>query len=97
MLEKFAKYLAVILGPLWLPVLFIPMIYKSGLSQQQFTVIFPTVLILQLIIPLVYLIVAPKLGWISGWEMKKKEECYFHVASSHFICYHKFLENKSPH
>ncbi len=75
MSEKIAKYLTVVLGPhILLPVLFVITILKSGLNNQQLIIIFPSLLILQVIIPILYLVVAPRLGWIRGWEMKSKEE-----------------------
>lgn len=75
MLINIAKYLAVILGPhIWLPILFVLIILKSGLSNQQLIIIFPSVLVLQVIVPLLYLIFAPKLGWVGAWDMKSKEE-----------------------
>lgn len=75
MSEKIAKYLAIILGPhVWLPILFVLIILKSGLNEQQLIIIFPSVLIFQVIIPVLYLIIAPKLGWVGEWDMKSKEE-----------------------
>ena len=75
MSEKIAKYLTVILGPhIWFPVLFVIIILKSNLGGQQLAVIFPSIFTLLVIIPICYLIIAPKKGWISSWEMKIKEE-----------------------
>lgn len=73
--EKIAKFLAVALGPhIWTPLLFILIISKSGMTPQQTIIIFPTVLLLQVIIPIAYLIIAPKLGWVGKWDMETKEE-----------------------
>jgi len=73
--KKVAKCLSVILGPyLWLPILFTLIIFKTGLSSNQIRILFPTILILQVIIPLLYLFLGPTFGWISSWEMKIREE-----------------------
>jgi hypothetical protein len=73
--DYLARIISIILGPhVWLPVLFILIILKSGLTPDQLKIIFPTVLLLQVIIPISYLLFAPRLGWIKGWEMKDKKE-----------------------
>ncbi len=74
MSEKIARYLSIFLGPLWLPVLFVLIILKSGLSGQQLVITFPSVLTLDVVIPILYLIIAPKLGWVGKWDMESKEE-----------------------
>lgn len=72
---RLASMVSMILGPhVWLPVLFILIILKSSLSPDQLKIIFPTVLLLQVIVPISYLLFAPRLGWIKGWEMKDKKE-----------------------
>lgn len=73
--KKLAKFLSIILGPHILsPILFIVVIFKSNLQSNQLAIIFPTVLLLQVIIPVSYLIIAPKLGWVSEWDMKTQKE-----------------------
>lgn len=73
--EKLAKILAVILGPhVWLPILFVIVIMKSGLTPNQLVIIFPSVLILEVIIPIAYLVIAPKLKWIGEWDMMTQKE-----------------------
>lgn len=75
MAEKIAQFLGIGLGPhVWLPVLFLIIILNSGLTPNQLKIIFPTVLTLQVIIPLLYIISAPKLGWVNKWDMEEKEE-----------------------
>ena len=72
---KVAKYLSIILGPhVWLPVIFILMIFNSGLERQQLLIILPSVLILQVIVPILYLFFAPRIGWINHWDMGIREE-----------------------
>ncbi len=73
--EKIARFLSVVLGPhVWLPLLFILVILKSGLTSTQARIVLPSVLLLQVILPLTYMIIAPKLGWVSKWDMELKEE-----------------------
>lgn len=70
-----AGIISILLGPhVWLPVLFILIILRSGLTSDQLKIIFPTVLLLQVIIPISYLLFAPRLGWIKDWEMKDLKE-----------------------
>lgn len=75
MSKKIAEFLGIALGPhVWLPTLFIIIILNSGLNKTQLKIIFPVVLVLQVIIPLLYLILAPRLGWANEWDMKDKSE-----------------------
>ncbi len=73
--EKIARFISVLLGPhVWLPLLFILIIFKSGLTSTQAKVILPSILLLQVVLPLTYMIIAPRLGWVSKWDMELKEE-----------------------
>ena len=73
--KRVAKWLSVILGPLfWLPALFLIIIFKSGLAPSQIKILFPTIFTLQVIMPQLYLYIGPKLGWITSWEMNDREE-----------------------
>lgn len=73
--KKLAKILSVILGPhVWTPLLFLLVLYKSNLTLPQSKIIFPTMLVLQVVIPIGYLLLAPKLEWVSQWDMKNKKE-----------------------
>jgi len=75
MVDKIAEFLGIALGPhVWLPGLFLAIILNSGLNEQELKIVFPVVLLLQVIIPLLYLIFAPKLNWAEKWDMEKKEE-----------------------
>jgi hypothetical protein len=73
--RRLADLISIILGPhVWLPVLFFLIIFNSGLNSHQLRIIFPTVLFLQVIIPVSYIVFAPKLGWTEKWDMEKIEE-----------------------
>lgn len=75
MAKKLAKLISIILGPhVWIPLLFFILVLKTNLTPQQLKIIFPTVLIFQVIIPLLYLIFAPKLNWSEKWDMEKIKE-----------------------
>lgn len=75
--KKLAHLLSVILGPLgWLPVLFLTVIFRSGLDNQQLRILLPSVLLLEVIIPLLYLHFAPRLGFATAWDLPKRRERY---------------------
>lgn len=73
--KKVAKFLSISLGPhIWLPTIFIASITKTGLSADQIKVLFPSILFLQVILPLTYLFTARRLGWSSAWDLKTRAE-----------------------
>lgn len=73
--ENFAKLISIILGPhVWISSLFLILVFKTNLTPQQLKIILPTVLILQVIIPILYLILAPKLNWVEKWDMENIKE-----------------------
>lgn len=74
-MEKLAKLISIILGPhIWLPLVFLTLLFESNLNKNQLLVLIPSVLILQVFLPLAYLLLAPKLGWVSAWDMKTRKE-----------------------
>lgn len=79
-LQSFAKFLSIILGPVWLPILLAVMLFQTGLSTHQIYLLFPIILLLQFIIPFTYLYIALKLGTISVWDIPKREERYTLLA-----------------
>lgn len=77
MKEKLAKLLSILLGPqVWLPLLFTSFLFKTGLSKSQLLILAPVLTTLQVLLPLLYLYLAPKFGWASEWDLPKKEERY---------------------
>lgn len=73
--DTLAKWLSILLGPhVWLPVLFFLIIFNSGLTPGQLKIIFPTVFLLDVVIPIAYLVFGPRLGWLKSWEMKEIKE-----------------------
>lgn len=77
MSQKLAKYLSIILGPqTWIPALYIIMILRTGLSNHQVLILLPSMLLLQVIIPLGYLYLAPKVGLATAWDLPKRQERY---------------------
>lgn len=73
--DVFARWISVILGPhVWLPVLFFLVVFRSGLTPNQLKIIFPSILILEIIIPIAYLLLGPKLGFTKEWDMKEIKE-----------------------
>ncbi len=74
MQKKLAKIISIVLGPVWLPVVLVLILYNSDLSKYQISILFPSLLILMVLIPISYLIIGPRFGWISSWEMKLVKE-----------------------
>lgn len=74
-LSRLAEIISEVFGPhLWMPVLMVLLLFRTGLSNDQLAVLVPSLITLLLIIPFVYLHIALKMGWISKWDIPKKEE-----------------------
>lgn len=72
---KLAKIISFVLGPqVWLPVFFTIFIFKTGLTNQQIKILFPSILILEVIIPLLMILIFIRLKIVSDWDITKKEE-----------------------
>lgn len=70
-----AKFISVIFGPqTWLPVLFLTFVFKTGLSFHQIKILLPSILIFQVIIPLMYIYIAYRKRWISDLDLTKKSQ-----------------------
>lgn len=75
--KRLASLISIMLGPqTWLPMLFLIVMFKSGLSREQLVILFPSILFLQVIVPLIYLYSAPKLGLATEWDLPKRKERY---------------------
>lgn len=57
-----------------MPILLILLLLKTGLSTYQLYVLLPSMAFLLLVIPFTYLHLALKMGWISKWDIPKREE-----------------------
>lgn len=80
-MNKLAEIISVLLGPhVWLPAIFIAAIFSSHLNQPQLITLLPSIVILQVIIPLAYLYIAPKIGLASAWDLPKRKERYLFLA-----------------
>lgn len=72
---KIADIISRIIGPLlWMPLLLLLLIFKTGLNPDQINIIFPSLILLLVAIPFVYLFVALKMRWVSKWDLPKREE-----------------------
>lgn len=72
---KIAELISEIIGPhLWMPILLLLLVFHTGLSLDQLAVLLPSLAILLIVIPFTYLHVALRLGWVSKWDLPKKEE-----------------------
>ena len=73
--NKLAELISEIIGPhLWMPILLLLLVFCTGLSLEQLKILLPSLAILLLVIPFTYLHVALRLGWVSKWDLPKKEE-----------------------
>ncbi len=73
--NKFADIISRIIGPLlWMPLLLLLLIFKTGLDENQILVIFPSLIFLLVVIPFVYLFIALKMHWVAKWDLPKREE-----------------------
>lgn len=81
MSEKLAEVLSVVLGPhVWLPVLLVVSLFKTGLRAEQIYILLPSLFLLQVIVPLAYIQIALKLGKISAWDMPKIKERFIFLV-----------------
>lgn len=75
--ETVAKQLSIILGPhLWLPIILIASVFKTGLTSHQIIILLPLLFILQFLIPASYLLLAVKLKKSSSWDLPLRKERY---------------------
>lgn len=74
---ELARLISILLGPqIWLPVLFLIIMFRSGVQPGLFL----SILFLQVIIPLAYLHLAPKLGLAIAWDLPNRRERYPFLA-----------------
>ncbi len=74
-LNKIAEIISEIFGPhLWMPLLLVALTFNTGLNLEQIKIVFPSLFFSLILIPFVYLHLALKLGWVSHWDLPKKEE-----------------------
>lgn len=75
--DKLAKIASIILGPAgWFPVLIILLLVKTGLFKQQILILFPSLLILQILFPLGILCWLVKQEKVSDWDIRIRQERY---------------------
>lgn len=72
---KIAELISEIFGPhLWMPVLLVLLLLRTGLSSEQLSILLPGLVAFLLVVPFTYLHLALNLGWVSKWDLPKKEE-----------------------
>jgi len=70
-----AKAISVVLGPhVWLPTLLLVFIFRTGLDSYQIKILFPSIFILLVFVPIAYLYLAPKLKWAKAWDLPERKE-----------------------
>lgn len=75
--EKFAKILSIVLGPLfWFPILILTTVFNVGLERDQINILLPSLLLLQLVVPAIYIYLALKFKKASAWDLPNRQERY---------------------
>ncbi len=75
--QKIAKWLSIILGAqVWFPILILLFIFKTGLTQQQILILFPSLILFQIILPVVVLYWLIKSKRVSDWDIRNRKERY---------------------
>lgn len=78
---KIAKYISIILGAnLWLPVILLLLLFKTGLNSLQITILLPIFFVFQFLIPVTCVLLALKLKKISALDLPKRQERYPFLA-----------------
>lgn len=76
--EKVAKAISIIFSPqVWLPVLLVTILLKSGLTAEQLRTLFPVLFIFQIAVPVAAVFIGVRLKIITAWDIPNKEERYF--------------------
>lgn len=72
--EKFARLISILLGPLWIPIILVILIFRTGLSYEQQITLIPILFIFQLVLPLIYMELLIHNKKISDWDIRKREQ-----------------------
>lgn len=76
-LERLAWIISILLGPqFWAPLFLVILILSTGLSYYQRLILLPILIFLQIIVPVVYIRVAIRKGWVQSWDIPRREERY---------------------
>ena len=70
-----ARIVSFVFGPFfWIPVLFIIVLANSELTYDQAKFLIPTIFVLDVVVPIAYLVFAPKFGWTKSWEINDRSK-----------------------
>lgn len=73
--EKLAHLTSTLLSPLaWFPILIVVFLLKTGISSKQIIILFPSLFIFLLFIPLGILYLAIRAKKISDWDIRDRRE-----------------------
>lgn len=72
--QQFAKVISIILGPLWIPIILLILLFRTGLSYEQQLILIPILFIFQLLLPLLYMEILIHNKKISDWDVRKREQ-----------------------
>jgi membrane-associated phospholipid phosphatase len=73
-LERFATLISVILGPLWIPLILLLLLFRTGLTFQQQIILIPVLFLFQLFLPFIYMEMLIHNKKISDWDIRKREQ-----------------------
>jgi hypothetical protein len=74
--KRTAKFISFIFGPLVWPITLVIVLFKTNLSNQQLSILLPTLLIFQVVIPYCYIFFAYKKKIIRDLDISKRQERY---------------------
>lgn len=73
--KNIASFLSFVFGPVvWLPLLLVVFMMKTGLTDNQTRILFPVLFIFQVCVPLFYIVIAYKLGKVTDLDLTKRQE-----------------------
>ncbi len=74
--EKLAHGISILFGPVWVPIFVLLLVFNTRLTAQQITILLPALLLLEVIVPNVYVFYLVRTKKASGWNLAKREERY---------------------
>jgi membrane-associated phospholipid phosphatase len=72
--NNFAKIVSIILGPLWIPIILVILLFRTGLTYEQQITLVPILFIFQLLLPFIYMEMLIHNKKISDWDIRKREQ-----------------------
>ncbi len=73
-LERVASIISIILGPLWIPLILLLLVFRTGLTFEQQLILIPVLFVFQLVLPFIYMEMLIHNKKISDWDIRKREQ-----------------------